>query len=194
MIELPSGLGRIQAAWRRRPVVWLAGVRRVGKTSLAKMLPRIEYVNCDLPSACRRLDDPELFFRSQAAKTPVVLDEVHRLADPSRVLKIGADEIPRLRILATGSSTLAATRKFRDSLTGRKTSITLPPVLWSECEEEFGISDLDRRLLGGGLPELLLGRDRPDEYFPEWMTASTRGTSRSCAGSASVPGSSVCYA
>ena len=47
------------------------------------------------------------------------IDEVHQLADPSRLLKIGADEFPKLKILATGSSTLAATQKFRDSLTGR---------------------------------------------------------------------------
>jgi len=48
-----------------------------------------------------------------------LIDEVHQQADPSRLLKIGADEFPKLKILATGSSTLAATQKFRDSLTGR---------------------------------------------------------------------------
>jgi hypothetical protein len=39
----------------------------------------------------------------------VVFDEVHQLADPSRLLKIGADAFPTIKILATGSSTLAAT-------------------------------------------------------------------------------------
>jgi len=29
--------------------VWLAGVRRVGKTTLARMLGGAEYLNCDLP-------------------------------------------------------------------------------------------------------------------------------------------------
>ena len=72
---------------------------------------------------------------------------MHRIADPSLLLKIAADEYPELRILATGSSTLAATGKFRDSLTGRKRAIYLCPVLWEECEEPFGIADLDRRLL-----------------------------------------------
>jgi len=42
---------------------------------------------------------------------------------------IGADEFPRLQILATGSSTLAATQKFRDSLTGRKRVVEFVPVL-----------------------------------------------------------------
>ena len=44
-----------------------------------------------------------------------MFDEVHRLADPSRLLKIAADEYSNLKVLATGSSTLAANRrsKFR---------------------------------------------------------------------------------
>jgi hypothetical protein len=48
---------------------------------------------------------------------------VHYVDDPSRVLKIAADEYPQLKVLETGSSTLAATRKFHDSLTGRKQAI-----------------------------------------------------------------------
>ena len=50
----------------------------------------------------------------------IVLDEIHRLENPSEVLKIAADHFPHLRVLATGSSTLAARRKFRYTLTGRK--------------------------------------------------------------------------
>jgi predicted AAA+ superfamily ATPase len=64
---------------------------------------------------------------------------------------------------------LPATRKFRDSLTGRKTTIILLPILWPECEEAFGIRDLDLRLLHGGLPEPLLAKKRDDAFFSEWM-------------------------
>ena len=39
---------------------------------------------------------------------------------------------PHLRILATGSSTLAASKKFRGTLAGRKREVHLVPVLWSE--------------------------------------------------------------
>ena len=169
MIERPYWIDRVRAAWRKRPVVWLAGVRRVGKTTLARMLPDTTYMNCDLPSVVRRLEDPELFYESQAKDATIVLDEVHRLSDPSRALKIAADAFPHLRILATGSSTLAATRKFRDSLTGRKIIIILPPVLWPECEEAFGIRDLDLRLLHGGLPEPLVTKKRDDAFFAEWI-------------------------
>ncbi len=169
MIDRPYWLKRIQDAWNKRPIVWLAGVRRVGKTTLARLLPDSIYVNCDLPSDARRLEDPELFFRAQPKAAIIVLDEVHRLADPSRILKVAADAFPGLRILATGSSTLAATRKFRDTLTGRKQVLQLTPVLWSECEDDFGIADLDRRLFHGGLPEFLLSPEKDETLFSEWM-------------------------
>jgi len=169
MIDRPYWLKCIQDAWEKRPIVWLAGVRRVGKTTLARMLPDTVYINCDLPSDARRLEDPELFFRAQPKTAIIVLDEVHRLADPSRILKVAADAFPGLRILATGSSTLAATRKFRDTLTGRKQVLQLTPVLWSECEDDFGIADLDRRLFHGGLPEFLLSPEKDETLFSEWM-------------------------
>jgi hypothetical protein len=41
----------------------------------------------------------------------------------SEILKIAADHFPRLRILATGSSTLGVSARFRDTLTGRKRDV-----------------------------------------------------------------------
>lgn len=169
MIERPFWISRIEKAWGERPIVWLSGVRRVGKTSLAAMIPDTVYLNCDLPSTERMLEDPEYFFKSQKKDARIIFDEIHRLRDPSRVLKIAADAFPRLRILATGSSTLAATKKFRDSLTGRKWLLYLPPVLWSECCKNFNVPNLDRRLLHGGLPEALLSEGKKPDFFLEWM-------------------------
>lgn len=169
MINRPYWLNRIQAAWQKRPIMWLAGVRRVGKTTLTRMIPDTIYLNCDLPSDTRRLEDPELFFRALPQNSIVVLDEIHRLADPSRVLKIAADTFPGLRILATGSSTLAATRKFKDALTGRKIVLNLTPVLWTETVADFGIRDIERRLFNGGLPEFLLSPVKDPALFSEWM-------------------------
>ena len=169
MIPRPFWIERLHEAWEKRSVVWLAGVRRTGKTTLAGQMPRSVILNCDLPTVVRRAEDPELLFSSVAPGTIVVLDEVHRLADPSRVLKIAADAFPSVKVLATGSSTLAATRKFRDALTGRKTVLHLPPVLWTESLAGFGGGDLDRRLLCGGLPELLLTERIEPEWYAEWL-------------------------
>ena len=169
MIRRPLWLEKVQLAWCERPIVWLSGVRRVGKTTLARMLLDAVYLNCDLPSTARALADPELFLSGQKRGRVIALDEVHRLADPSLTLKIAADEYPHLNILATGSSTLAATAKFRDSLTGRKRAIHLCPVLWEECGEPFGVPDFDRRLLHGGLPEALLAETKSPQAFAEWI-------------------------
>lgn len=167
MINRPFWRERLAAAWKQAAIVWLTGPRRAGKTVLAQSLPEAEFLNCDLPSVAERLRDPESFFHS--VKQPlVVFDEVHQLPDPSRLLKIGADAFPRLKILATGSSTLAATQKFRDSLTGRKRVVELVPVLHEELPA-FGVVDLRERLLRGGLPPALLAKTHDPEFYAEWL-------------------------
>lgn len=177
MIVRPIWLNQLESAWEKRPLIWLSGVRRSGKTTLCKMLPDAVYLNCDLPSVRRQLENPEYFFRNLAPGTMLILDEIHRVNDPSLVLKIGTDEftdtspdgVPGMKILATGSSTLAATKKFRDTLTGRKIQIHLPPVLWNECLDSFNLTDLDRRMLHGGLPEFLMKKNKDADLFSEWI-------------------------
>jgi hypothetical protein len=168
MIERPFWLQRIESAWKEAPIAWLAGVRRSGKTTLARSLDpeRTLYLNCDLPAVEEMVADPALFYRN-CTKPVVVFDEIHQLSDPSRLLKIGADEFPRLRLLATGSSTLAAGRKFRDTLSGRKRQIHLVPILWGEMEA-FGVTLL-RRLHHGGLPSALLDDARTPALYREWI-------------------------
>jgi predicted AAA+ superfamily ATPase len=169
MVPRSFWISRIEVAWQKRPVIWLSGVRRVGKTTLAGLLPNTRYINCDLPSEVRGMTDPELFLDKFPKGTRIILDEIHRLDDPSRLLKIAADVYPHLRVLATGSSTLAATKKFRDSLTGRKIPMHLPPVLWTECKADAGITDLGRRLLNGGMPQVLFAEQNDIDFFPEWL-------------------------
>ncbi len=166
MISRPLWKKQIEGIWQKVPIAWLTGVRRAGKTTLAQEFAA-EYLNCDLPSVNRRLEDPEEFFKSVSGKV-VIFDEVHQLPDPSRVLKIAADEFKNLRILATGSSTLQATEKFRDSLAGRKRVVHLVPVLFEELKA-FGIDSLELRLLRGGLPPSLLSPGYDSGFFSEWM-------------------------
>lgn len=100
----------------------------------------------------------------------MILDEVHRITNPSELLKIAADHHPRLRVLATGSSTLGASARFRDTLAGRKRHLHLPPVLFRELDA-FNGGDLRTRLLHGGLPENLLATSFPEKDFTEWLDA-----------------------
>ncbi|MBX3734826.1 MAG: ATP-binding protein [Verrucomicrobiae bacterium] len=169
MIPRPFWQQRIADAWGEAPIVWLCGVRRAGKTTLARQLgeDRTLYMNCDLPEVEDQVRDPLRFFRS-CEKEVAIFDEIHQLRDPARLLKVGADEFPRLKILATGSSTLAASRKFRDTLAGRKRLVPLVPVLLEELTA-FGNATLARRLLHGGLPPALLANAKKASFYREWM-------------------------
>lgn len=156
---------QIEEAWDRRSLVWLVGVRRAGKTVLCRSLREVEYLDCELPSVRRGLADPEAFLRSVRGRR-VVLDEVHRLPDPSELLKIAADHFPDVRVLATGSSTLHATVKFRDSLTGRKEEVWLTPMV--EADRSSAGGSLPDRLGRGGLPQFFLG-EAGEREAQEWL-------------------------
>jgi uncharacterized protein len=159
----------IEAAWLAKTVVWLRGVRRAGKTSLAQSLDRVRYFDCELPGVRRRMENPESFLRHNRGGR-VILDEVHRLANPSEILKIAADHFPETRVLATGSSTLGASARFRDTLAGRKADVFLPPMVHRDLPA-FGQTDLDHRMLRGGLPPFFLAPTLPERDFQEWMDA-----------------------
>ncbi len=169
MVKREFWLKQIERHWERRSIVWLKGVRRVGKTSLAQTLDRIEYFDCELPRVRRALEDPEEFLARCRGKR-VVLDEVHRLANPSELLKIAADHFPTTRLLATGSSTLGASARFRDTLAGRKTELWLTPMILADMDA-FQRPDLKRRLWHGGLPPFFLSPEPPERDFQEWMDA-----------------------
>ena len=162
-------IDRIEEEWKRRTVVWVSGVRRSGKTVLCRTLADVEYFDCELPRVRRLMEDPEEFLRGLKGRR-VVLDEIHRLGDPSQLLKIAADHYPDVSIVATGSSTLGASKKFRDTLTGRKAEVWLTPLILPDLDD-FGIPDMGRRMLRGGLPPFLLARSLPERDYQEWMDA-----------------------
>jgi predicted AAA+ superfamily ATPase len=169
MVKRPFWLEKVRRAWDRRPVLWLTGARRVGKTSLVHMLPDVEYFDCELPRDRQIMGDPQGFLDRLRGKT-IVLDEIHRLRRPAELLKIAADHYPGIRVLATGSSTLAATRKFRDSLAGRKSELWLTPMNTADLEA-FQNPDLSSRLLKGGLPPFFLAATPSGRDHQEWMDA-----------------------
>lgn len=162
-------LKKVEETWQKKPVLWLSGVRRVGKTLLAQSLPDIEYFDCELPRTRRHFEDPESFLESLGRKH-LVLDEIHRLDNPSQLLKIAADHFPKLRVLATGSSMLGSSAKFKDTLAGRKTQLWLTPMILADLKD-FEMPDINHRLLHGGMPSFFLSEKIPERDFQEWMDA-----------------------
>ena len=168
----PYWIQEVKSQLARRSLVWLSGVRRVGKTTLCQSLGEISYFDCELPRVRTLLSEPEFFWSQQLSVSQkiVVLDEVHRLMDPAETLKIGTDHFPSLKIVATGSSTLAARKKFSDSLTGRKSEVWLTPVPCSQWNDFFDTPfDISRRVLNGGLPPFLLQSEPSDRDYTEWL-------------------------
>ncbi|MCL4502361.1 MAG: ATP-binding protein [Deltaproteobacteria bacterium] len=139
----------------------------MGKTYLCQSLPDIEYFDCELPRVRQMMEDPQSFLSGLHNRT-VVLDEIHRLPNPSELLKIAADQFSGLKVIATGSSTLGASAKFRDTLAGRKAELWLTPIIFADLED-FQNNDLSHRFLFGGLPPFFLAGEIPERDFQEWL-------------------------
>lgn len=169
IIQRPYWQRLIEALWEQKNIIWLMGVRRVGKTSLCQSLDTIDYFDCERPRTRELLADPEGFLEAQKGKR-IVLDEIHRLDNPSEILKIAADHYPQVKIIATGSSTLGASAKFADTLTGRKRELWLTPLLLEEAAL-FGNEDIRHRLLFGGFPSFFTQNELPENDFREWVDA-----------------------
>lgn len=157
----------IKKAWEEKSVIWLTGVRRSGKTTLCKDLTPNGYYDCELPRVRRLLEDPEQFFK-ELDVNQITLDEIHRLDNPSEVLKIAADYFKKIKVIATGSSTLSAGDKFKDTLTDRKRNIFLTPVGLSDMND-FKSNNLKHRLLHGGLPPFFLSKEFPEKSYQDWI-------------------------
>lgn len=161
-------LEKIYNCWKSRPIIWLTGVRRVGKTVLARSLNGVEYFDCELKKTRFLFDDPFNFLKRLNENSTIIIDEIHKLEDPSALLKIAHDYFPRLKVLATGSSSLGVSDKFKDTLTGRKWEIWLTPMNWQDLSD-FGNEDFIHRMLYGGLPANFCSAKIPELEFEEWM-------------------------
>lgn len=167
MVYRTFWIGEIKKRLTQKSILWLRGVRRSGKTFLCRSIDGIEYFDCELPSHRRYFQDVESALERLKGKT-VVLDEIHRLQNPSELLKIAADYFPETKIIATGSSTLGASTKFKDTLSGRKRELLLVPMIFSDLQD-FGNTNLEHRFFRGGLPPFFLSPEYVEEDYNEWL-------------------------
>ena len=64
MVARRFWIEQVENNWKKRNILWLSGVRRVGKTCLGMSLDEVTYLDCELPSARRALENPEAFLKS----------------------------------------------------------------------------------------------------------------------------------
>jgi uncharacterized protein len=149
-----------------RQVVLLFGPRQVGKTTLVQdifaTLPgRKLEINADLMPFTEVLSSRDLSkLRGLVAGYDYLfIDEAQRIPEIGINLKILHDQVPDLRIIATGSSSLDLASKTREPLTGRTWTHHLFPVGISELaatRNRFELDTLlDEYLMFGGYPGVL---------------------------------------
>lgn len=81
----------------------------------------------------------------------LVIDEAQQIPNVGMALKILVDQLPHLRIIATGSSSFDLANKIGEPLTGRKRTITLYPLAQMELGKQWSAYELREKL-----PEFLL--------------------------------------
>lgn len=133
-----------------RKMVFLAGPRQVGKTTVAKNLITKDDLYCswDIPS-----DREKILRRTLPNNGILVLDEIHRFKSWRDYLKGLFDERGKnLQILVTGSARLDIYRFKGDSLQGRYHLLRLHPLSCAELKITNQAEFL-RLLELGGFPE-----------------------------------------
>lgn len=156
---------KITSALFRGKVIVIYGARQVGKTTLVKDIvseygDEAGYYNCDLLSVQSALSVPEPDRLKQyfGDKKIIVLDEAQVIANIGRILKIFADELPGIQVIATGSSSFEMANKISEPLTGRAVRFTLFPLSIQEISQHYGRLGLDtameRMLSLGAYPEV----------------------------------------
>ena len=145
--------GQVQRDLERK-MVFVAGPRQVGKTTLALGLPGAEagYLNWDHAPHRERILKQEL-----PASPLWVFDEIHKYRQWRNYLKGLYDSQPAgQRMLVTGSGRLDLYRHGGDSLQGRYHLLRLHPFSAAEAGLE-NAKELRELLTLGGFPEPFLG-------------------------------------
>jgi len=143
------------------PAVVLLGPRQVGKTTLAlaEKAQRGDavYLDLEMPSAQRQLDDPEGFLLSQRGRL-VVLDEVQRVPELFAVLRGVIDQRRRDgeaagQFLLLGSASGVLLQQSSESLAGRVAQLELTPFQVREIAAQRPDPDaLNALWVRGGFP------------------------------------------
>lgn len=155
--------------------ILLFGARQTGKTTLLKKLygekESVLWLNGDNNDTHNLLLDTSVSrFKVLFDKyNMIIIDEAQQINDIGRIIKIFTDQLPEIKIIATGSSAFDLANKTSEPLTGRKWEYYIFPLSFSEmCEhhsflEEFRL--LEFRLLYGYYPEVVSNKGHEKEIL-----------------------------
>ncbi|MFN7445573.1 MAG: ATP-binding protein [Curvibacter sp.] len=151
------------------PAVVLLGPRQVGKTTLAlaEAARRVDavYLDLELPSAQRQLDDPEAFLLAHRRRL-VILDEVQRVPELFAVLRGVIDQRRREgeaagQFLLLGSACGVLLKQASESLAGRMAQLELGGLQLREVSPGDAPHDHAPLWVRGGFPLSWLAAGEP---------------------------------
>ncbi len=97
----------------------------------------------------------------------LAIDEAQKVRRISESLKILVDQVPGIRLIATGSSSFDLAGQVGEPLTGRKITLTLFPVAQRELARIYTPFELRERLeeflVFGGYPEVVAASDKKEK-------------------------------
>ncbi|KKR79681.1 MAG: AAA ATPase [Candidatus Nomurabacteria bacterium GW2011_GWA2_40_9] len=153
-------------------IVILYGPRQVGKTTLAKhILKEISgdekgFISCDRGNVGEVFasKDPEKIKAFLGEGSMFVLDEAQTIPDIGLILKVFYDAYPKIKIIATGSSSFELANRVTEPLTGRAKEITLLSFSWNETKNILQTNRnknlaFEKFLRFGGYPDVLLAEN-----------------------------------
>lgn len=158
--------GKIEARLTPGKAALLFGPRRVGKTMLIGEILR-KYSGSKMVLNGEDTDALALLAERSIANYSnllnnidlLAIDEAQNIPDIGTILKLIVDEIPRITVIASGSSSFDLLNKTGEPLTGRSYSFLLFPISQSELsltENRLETrQNLEIRLLYGSYPEVI---------------------------------------
>lgn len=169
----------IERLLREFPAVALLGPRQCGKTTLARELvektPNAVYLDLERPADLRKLEDPDLYFRSQREREGVelfCLDEIQRRPEIFPVLRSLIDDVGKNgQFLLLGSASRDLLRQTSESLAGRIVFEELTPFVADEVGVD-SLADLMTLWTRGGFPRSYLAAS--DEASLRWRDSFVR--------------------
>lgn len=156
---------QIEARLLDHKILVVYGPRQVGKTTLIQEIANEHgqhlWLNADEPDIRALLTHAtsSSMKRLFGSKKLIIIDEAQRIADIGLTLKLIHDEIPDIKVIATGSSSFDLANKISEPLTGRKWEFKLFPISEIELEQHHGWLEekraLENRLIFGLYPEVV---------------------------------------
>ena len=150
------------------------GPRRAGKTTLLKSY----LVSCGLRYRLETGDDVRMqhllgsgdlkqIIAFAEGFDMIAIDEAQQIPGIGMGLKILVDQLPDLRIIATGSSSFDLAGAVGEPLTGRKRTLKLFPISQMELKHTFNNYDLrqhlEEYLVYGSYPEIVVTQGRKEK-------------------------------